>query len=52
MSKNDETVVSEKTRQVLREEFPDHEQPTDEEVQAWVDEAPDPLPEAEAEPDE
>ncbi len=52
MSENDELRVSDKTRQVLREEFADHDQPTDEEIQAWVDEAGAPdLDDAEVEAD-
>lgn len=52
MSKNDQRSPSEKTKKELQEEFPEHEQPTDEEVQEWVDQsgAPD-LDEADVEAD-
>ena len=48
---DDETRVSEKTRRVLSEEIEDYQPPTDEELDAWVEEAGPPFPEEEAEPD-
>jgi hypothetical protein len=39
MSRKDETVVSDETREALREEYPDLDQPTDEEIRNWIEEA-------------
>jgi len=49
----DDTQVSEKTRQELRDAFPEYEQPSDEEIAELVDEAgpPDLPPAEEAEAD-